>query len=145
MEAFVKYLYGYNIEEVLCANGSDGQPTLQLRRLLKLYDTAEKYGMPRLASLTLVAFEEVCSSSASGLHLKSRSNWWAFMANDIYNHAGYHDRTLWRQALLRLTWLHSMLLIQNDDLVKEVLTEVPEFAVELVLQGGLDGKGPKKT
>ena len=46
MEAFVKYLYGYNVEEVLCANGSDGQPTLQLRRLLKLYDTAEKHGMP---------------------------------------------------------------------------------------------------
>jgi len=145
MEAFVKYLYGYNVNEVLSVNDSNGGTSLQMRRLLTLYDTAEKYGMPRLAYLTLSEFERVCSTSVNGLHLKTQSNWWSFMANDIYNNAGYHDRTLWRQAFLRLTRLHSKILIQNEDLIKKVLTDVPEFAVELVLQGGLDGTGLKKT
>ena len=147
MEAFVKYLYGYNVEEVLCSKelSDDGGPVLQMEILLELYDIAEKYGYPNLASLVLSKFEETCCYEFSGQQLKVQPNWWEYMAKHSYNNAGDHDRTLWRQALLRLTCAHSAILIENEDLIREVTKDVPGFAADLVLQGGLDGEGIKKT
>jgi len=142
MKALVKHLYGYTTIEVLTGDGKVG---ISVQWLLGLHDIAQKYTQPQLAASTLSEFERLCSMADSGTHLKQQANWWEHMAKDIYNKASDYDRTLWRQALLRLTWIYSKILIQNEDLIKAVTRDVPGFAAELFLRGGLDGKGIKKA
>jgi len=144
MKAFIKYLYWYHANEVLSDDIGDGKSILQVSRLLPLYDIAEKYAMPLLASATLSTFEKVCSNETCGLELEKQHNWWIRMAKNIYNKVGDHDRTLWRQVLLRLTRVHSKILIQQEDLIKKMTWDVPDFAAELLSTGGIVGEGVAK-
>jgi len=146
MKAFVKYLYGYSVLEVLveddkCAVG---------QTFLRLYDVAEKYSVPGLASSALSLYVEIASTAESSVQLKQdlvegKLTWWFSMAHVLYKKADDHDRTAWRQALLQLTWLHAQILVQHEDVIEKLVKDVPGFATELFLRGGLDGKGVKKT
>ena len=104
----------------------DDKPGMKVEWLLGVHDIAGKYAQPQLAASTLSEFQRVCSSSGSGLQLKQHGHWWRYMAHALYDKASDHDRTPWREALLRLTRIHATVLIQNEELIREVTTDVPD-------------------